>query len=58
MGHVIGDLALSHLPFAGIYLVGGVSRAFTPWLDEFGFAEAFRPRAASRTSWSSSACRS
>jgi glucokinase len=44
MGHVIGDLALSHLPFGGIYLVGGVSRAFAPWLDEFGFAEAFRAK--------------
>ncbi len=44
MGHVIGDLALSHLPFAGILLVGGVSRAFAPWLDEFGFAEAFRAK--------------
>jgi glucokinase len=44
MGHVIGDLALSHLPFAGILLVGGVSRAFTPWLEEFGFAAAFRAK--------------
>jgi len=44
MGHVIGDLALGHLPFAGISLVGGVTRAFAPWLDEFGFAEAFRDK--------------
>jgi glucokinase len=44
MGHVISDLALTHLPFGGIYLVGGVSRAFAPWLDEFGFAEAFRAK--------------
>lgn len=44
MGHVIGDLALSHLPFGGILLVGGVSRAFAPYLDAFGFAEAFRAK--------------
>ncbi|MDG4647620.1 glucokinase [Roseibacterium sp. SDUM158017] len=42
MGAVIGDLALGHLPFGGIYLIGGVTRAFQPWLAEFGFAEAFR----------------
>jgi glucokinase len=44
MGAVIGDLALAHLPFGGIYLVGGVSRAFAPWLDEFGFVGAFRSK--------------
>jgi glucokinase len=44
MGQVVGDLALGHLPFAGVYLVGGVSRAFAPWLDEFGFAGAFRSK--------------
>lgn len=44
MGHVLGDLALGHLPFAGVYLIGGVARAFTPWLAEFGFAEAFRAK--------------
>jgi len=44
MGHVIGDLALSHLPFGGIFLVGGVARAFAPWLETFGFGEAFRAK--------------
>ncbi|MCU4653591.1 glucokinase [Roseibacterium sp. SDUM158016] len=44
MGAVAGDLALGHLPFAGIYFVGGVARAFAPWLDELGFAEAFRSK--------------
>lgn len=39
MGTVVGDLALSHLPFGGVYLVGGVSRAFAPYLDRFGFAD-------------------
>ncbi len=42
MGEVAGNLALSHLPFGGIYLVGGVTRAFTPYLDRFGFVKAFR----------------
>ncbi len=44
MGQVIGDLALSHLPFGGISLIGGVARAFGPWLGEFGFAGAFRDK--------------
>ncbi|MFT3689345.1 glucokinase [Paenirhodobacter sp.] len=44
MGAVIGDLALTHLPFGGIYLIGGVSRAFAPLLAEFGFTEAFRAK--------------
>jgi glucokinase len=45
-----GDGACDRRPGAqppalrGIYLVGGVSRAFAPWLDEFGFAEAFRAK--------------
>jgi glucokinase len=42
MGAVIGDLALSHLPFGGIYLIGGVTRAFLPWLEPFDFTAAFR----------------
>jgi glucokinase len=44
MGQVIGDLALTHLPFGGISLIGGVARAFGPWLGAFGFAEAFRDK--------------
>lgn len=44
MGAVTGDLALGHLPFGGICLVGGVARAFAPWLEEFGFAGAFRSK--------------
>ena len=42
MGTVMGDLALIHLPFGGIYLIGGMARAITPWLGPLGFAEAFR----------------
>jgi glucokinase len=44
MGTVVGDLALSHLPFGGIYLVGGVTRAFAPYLDRFGFADHLRAK--------------
>jgi glucokinase len=44
LGAVCGNLALIHLPFGGVYLVGGVARAATPWLDRFGFADAFRDK--------------
>ena len=44
LGAVAGDLALMYLPFGGISLVGGVSRAFAPYLHRFGFAEAFRDK--------------
>lgn len=44
LGRVAGDLALVHLPFGGIYLVGGVARAFAPFLAPFGFAAAFRDK--------------
>jgi glucokinase len=44
LGTVAGDLALAMLPFGGIFLSGGVSRAFRPWFGRFGFAEAFRAK--------------
>ncbi len=44
LGRVAGDLALIHLPFDGIYLVGGVARAFTPYLATMGFCDAFRDK--------------
>jgi hypothetical protein len=44
MGTVVGDLALAHLPFGGIYLAGGVTRAIAPYLAEFGFAEHLRAK--------------
>ena len=44
LGAVCGNLALTQLPFAGIYLVGGVSRAFAPYFERFGFQEAFRDK--------------
>lgn len=44
LGTVCGNLALVHLPFGGLYLVGGVARAMTPHLQTFGFTEAFRDK--------------
>ncbi len=44
MGRVAGDLALVHLPFGGVYLIGGVARAMAPYFDCFGFADNFREK--------------
>ena len=41
---VAGNLALTHLPFGGIFLIGGVSRAITPHLAGFGFTAAFHDK--------------
>lgn len=38
---VLASLALIHLPLGGIFLIGGVARAFAPWVNRFGFEEAF-----------------
>ncbi|MBV0912080.1 glucokinase [Anianabacter salinae] len=44
LGTVAGNLALIHLPFGGLYLVGGMARAMAPHLDRFGFKDAFRDK--------------
>ena len=44
LGTVCGNLSLIQLPFGGVYLVGGVARAFAPFLTEFGFGDAFRDK--------------
>lgn len=44
LGTVCGNLALSHLPFGGIYLVGGVARAVAPYLHDNGFIESFQDK--------------
>lgn len=44
LGTVCGNLSLIQLPFGGVYLVGGVARAFAPYLTNFGFADAFRDK--------------
>ncbi len=41
LAQVSADLALITLPTQGIYLIGGVARAFGPWLARFGFESAF-----------------
>ena len=41
---VMGNLALVQLPFGGIYLVGGLSSAIAPFLEQAGFNEAFRDK--------------
>lgn len=41
LGSVVGNLALVHLPFSGIYLAGSVAKASARVLDAFGFREAF-----------------
>ncbi|MCI2398509.1 glucokinase [Aliiroseovarius subalbicans] len=38
LGTVTGNLSLIHLPFGGVFLVGGVARAVAPWLERFDFA--------------------
>ncbi|MDH5799128.1 MAG: glucokinase [Paracoccaceae bacterium] len=44
LGTVAGNLSLIHLPFGGVYLIGGVARAFAPFLEGFGFGAAFRDK--------------
>ncbi len=44
MGQTLGNLALTHLPFGGIYLIGGVARAISPYLTGMGFEKAFRDK--------------
>lgn len=44
LGTVCGNLSLIQLPFGGVYLVGGVARAFAPYLLDFGFGDAFRDK--------------
>ncbi|MCB6177248.1 glucokinase [Rhodobacter sp. Har01] len=42
LAQVLADLALIHLPYGGIYLIGGMSRAMCPHFARFGLARAFR----------------
>ncbi|MGY6547837.1 MAG: glucokinase [Roseinatronobacter sp.] len=41
LAQTLADLALITLPKGGIFLIGGVARAFAPWLEPFGFEKAF-----------------
>lgn len=40
MGRTLATLALTHLPWGGIYLIGGVARAFAPHLAALGMGQA------------------
>ncbi len=42
LAQVLADLALIHLPWGGIFLIGGMSRAMTPHFARFGLTAAFR----------------
>jgi len=44
LGRVLGDLALVHLPWGGIYLIGGLARAMAPFFDRYGLAAAFHDK--------------
>lgn len=44
LGRVSGDLALGHLPFGGVFMIGGVARAMVPWMAAMGFTGAFRSK--------------
>jgi glucokinase len=41
LGQVLSDFALIHLPFGGLYLIGGLARAMAPFFDAAGLPEAF-----------------
>lgn len=44
LGGVSGDLALVHLAFGGVFLVGGVARALTPYLNAGDFVAGFHAK--------------
>ncbi len=44
LGAVTGDLALTHLPRGGVFLVGGVALGAAPVLTQLGFQDAFRAK--------------
>ncbi|OIQ76105.1 glucokinase [mine drainage metagenome] len=44
LGSVAGNLALTHLPFGGVFLIGGVTRAFTEHFGPMNFVDAYRDK--------------
>jgi len=42
LGQTLADLALIHLPYDGIFLIGGMSRALTPHFATYGLEQTFR----------------
>jgi glucokinase len=44
LGQELGNLAMIHLPYGGIFLIGGMSRAMAPMFGEMGLAEHFHDK--------------
>ncbi len=44
LGQELGNLALIHLPFGGLFLIGGVARAMTPYFGEMDLTRHFRDK--------------
>ena len=44
LGSYLGNLALIHLPYGGIFLIGGMSRAMTPYFGEMDLATAMHDK--------------
>ena len=44
LGAVAGDLTLIHLPYGGVYFVGGVARAMKHYFERMGFRDNFRDK--------------
>jgi glucokinase len=44
LGQELGNLALIHLPFGGLYLIGGVARALQPYFDAMNLAAHFKDK--------------
>ena len=44
LGSYLGNLALIHLPYGGIFLIGGMSRAMTPYFAEMDLAASMRDK--------------
>ncbi|MFN3724254.1 MAG: ROK family protein [Paracoccaceae bacterium] len=42
LAQTLADLALVHLPYGGIYLIGGMARAMTPHFARLGLTDHFR----------------
>jgi len=42
LGQTLADLALIHLPYGGIFLIGGMARAMTPHFQTYGLTASFR----------------
>lgn len=42
LARCLADLALIHLPYGGIYLIGGMARGMAPYFERFGLCQTFR----------------